>query len=59
MSNIKVQVRGNIVKRFKPSTMKMEDFSFDPQLFIPMKTNTKIDDLLSLYKGEFQVPKVK
>ena len=51
MSNIKVQVRGNIVKRFKPSTMKMEDFSFDPQLFIPMKTNTKIDDLLSSEGG--------
>ena len=51
MSNIKVQVRGNTVKRFKPSTMKMEDFSFDPQLFIPMKTNTKIDDLLSSEGG--------
>ena len=42
---------GKIVKRFKPTTMKMDDFKFDPQLFIPMKTGTKIDNLLSSEGG--------
>ena len=38
---------GNVVRRFKPSTMKMDDFKFNPELFVPMKTGTKIDELLS------------
>ena len=42
---------GKIVKRFKPSTMLMDDFKFDPQLFVPMKTGTKIDKLLSSEGG--------
>ena len=42
---------GKIVKRFKPNTMKMDDFKFDPQLFVPMKTGTKIDKLLSSEGG--------
>ena len=42
---------GKVVRRFKPTTMKMEDFKFDPQLFIPMKTGTKIDKLLSSEGG--------
>ena len=31
------QVGSGVVKRFKPSTMKMDDFKFDPQLFVPVK----------------------
>ena len=42
---------GKIVKRFKPNTMLMDDFKFDPQLFVPMKTGTKIDNLLSSEGG--------
>ena len=38
---------GKIVNRFKPSTMMMDDFKFNPELFVPMKTGTKIDSLLS------------
>ena len=38
---------GNIVRRFKPTTMMMDDFKFDPALFVPMKTSTKMDALLS------------
>tara|TARA_B100001559_G_scaffold306719_1_gene298240 strand:- start:776 stop:1579 length:804 start_codon:yes stop_codon:yes gene_type:complete len=38
---------GNVVRRFKPTTMMMDDFKFDPALFVPMKTNTKMDALLS------------
>jgi len=43
---------GTVVeKRFKPTTMKMNNFEFDPQLFVPMKTGTKIDALLSSEGG--------
>ena len=42
---------GNVVSRFKPSTMMMDDFKFDPQLFIPMKTGTKVDSILSSEGG--------
>ena len=42
---------GNIVRRFKPNTMLMDDFKFDPQLFVPMRTGTKIDKLLSSEGG--------
>ena len=42
---------GNVVRRFKPSTMKMDDFKFNPELFVPMKTDTKIDNLLSSEGG--------
>ena len=42
---------GKVVRRFKPTTMKMKDFKFNPELFIPMKTNTKIDNLLSSEGG--------
>tara|TARA_R110000772_G_scaffold189332_1_gene300335 strand:- start:344 stop:1147 length:804 start_codon:yes stop_codon:yes gene_type:complete len=43
---------GTVVeKRFKPTTMKMDNFEFDPQLFVPMKTGTKIDALLSSEGG--------
>ena len=35
------------VKRMKPKLLKMEDFKYDKQLFVPMKTDKKIDDLLS------------
>ena len=42
---------GKIVRRFKPNTMMMDDFKFDPQLFVPMKTGTKIDALLSSEGG--------
>ena len=38
---------GKVVKRFKPATMMMDDFKFDPALFVPMKTSTKMDALLS------------
>lgn len=33
--------------RWKPTTMKMNDFKFNPELFVPMKTNKKVDNLLS------------
>ena len=42
---------GKVVRRFKPNTMMMDDFKFDPQLFVPMKTGTKIDSLLSSEGG--------
>jgi len=42
---------GNVVRRFKPTTMKMNDFKFNPELFVPMKTGTKIDALLSSEGG--------
>ena len=42
---------GNVVKRFKPTTMTMDSFKFDPKLFVPMKTGTKIDNLLSSEGG--------
>jgi len=42
---------GKIVKRFKPTTMTMDSFKFNPELFVPMKTNTKIDNLLSSEGG--------
>ena len=34
--------KGKIVRRFKPTTMVMDDFKFNPELFVPMKTNKKI-----------------
>jgi len=43
--------KGKIVRRFKPTTMVMDEFKFDPQLFVPMKTNKKIDNLLSSEGG--------
>ena len=49
MSNtvkLRNSIGGKIVKRFKPSTMVMDDFKFNPELFVPMKTNKKIDNLL-------------
>ena len=42
---------GRIVKRFKPTTMMMDDFKFNPELFIPMKTGKKVDELLSSEGG--------
>jgi len=60
MSNIKIKrgrpskkqfVGSTVSKRFKPTTMTMDSFTFDPQLFVPMKTGTKIDALLSSEGG--------
>ena len=54
MSNtvkLRNSIGGKIVKRFKPSTMVMDDFKFNPELFVPMKTNKKIDNLLSSEGG--------
>ena len=42
---------GKVVKRFKPTTMTMDSFKFNPELFVPMKTGTKIDNLLSSEGG--------
>ena len=42
---------GQEVKRFKPSLVKMDDISFDEKLFVPMRTNKKIDSLLSSEGG--------
>ena len=42
---------GSGVHRWKPTTMKMNDFKFNPELFVPMKTNKKIDNLLSTEGG--------
>ena len=35
------------VKRWKPELVKMNELKFDENLFVPMKTGRKIDDLLS------------
>lgn len=35
------------VKRWKPELVKMDELKFDENLFVPMKTGRKIDDLLS------------
>ena len=35
------------VKRWKPELVKMDELKFDKNLFVPMKTGRKIDDLLS------------
>ena len=43
----KVNVGSTVVNRWKPTTMKMDDFKFDPQLFVPMKTGKKVDNILS------------
>ena len=46
MSHIKLKrgrKPGSGVHRWKPTTMKMNDFKFNPELFVPMKTNKKID----------------
>ena len=54
MSNtvkLRNSIGGKIVKRFKPSTMVMDDFKFNPELFVPMKTNKKVDNLLSSEGG--------
>ena len=48
---IRKSIGGNVVKRFKPTTMVMDDFKFNPELFVPMKTNKKIDNLLSSEGG--------
>tara|TARA_R110000796_G_scaffold236707_1_gene356310 strand:+ start:1163 stop:1987 length:825 start_codon:yes stop_codon:yes gene_type:complete len=42
---------GKVVKVFKPQLVKMDDLSFDKGLFVPMKTNTKIDRLFSSEGG--------
>ena len=39
------------VKRFKPSLVKMDDVTFSDDLFVPMRTNKKIDSLLSSEGG--------
>ena len=54
MSHIKLKrgrKPGSGVHRWKPTTMKMNDFKFNPELFVPMKTNKKIDNLLSTEGG--------
>ena len=48
---LKKGIGGNVVKRFKPTTMTMDSFKFNPELFVPMKTNKKIDNLLSSEGG--------
>ena len=42
---------GQEVKRFKPSLVKMDDITFSDELFVPMRTNKKIDSLLSSEGG--------
>ena len=42
---------GKVVKVFKPQLVKMDDLSFDKGLFVPMKTNKKIDLLFSSEGG--------
>lgn len=41
----------NVVKKFKPSLVKMNDLTFNKSLFKPMPTGTKIDSLLSSEGG--------
>ncbi len=46
------QVGGSVGQnRWMPTTMKMDDFKFNPELFVPMKTNKKIDNILSSEGG--------
>ena len=44
-------VGGLEVKRFTPKLVKMDNLSFDKNLFVPMKTGKKIDSLLSSEGG--------
>ena len=39
------------VNKFTPKLVKMDNLSFNEDLFIPMKTNKKIDALLSSEGG--------
>ena len=42
----KIQVVGNTeVKRWKPELVKMDNLSFDKDLFVPMPTGKKVDSL--------------
>ena len=48
----KIQVVGNTeVKRWKPELVKMDNLSFDKDLFVPMPTGKKVDSLLSSEGG--------
>ena len=48
----KIQVVGNTeVKRWKPELVKMDNLSFDKNLFVPMSTGKKVDSLLSSEGG--------
>ena len=48
----KKQVISNVeVTRWKPELVKMDNLSFDKDLFVPMKTGKKIDSLLSSEGG--------
>ena len=50
-SKKKVIVNSNVVSTWKPELVKMDDLSFDKDLFIPMPTGKKIDELLSSEGG--------
>jgi predicted ATP-dependent serine protease len=50
-SKKKVIVSSNVVSTWKPELVKMDDLSFDKDLFIPMPTGKKIDELLSSEGG--------
>jgi DNA repair protein RadA/Sms len=42
---------GKVVKKFKPELVKMSSVKFDEGLFVPMRTNRKIDQLFSSEGG--------
>ena len=47
----KKQVGNATVSKWKPELVKMDNLSFDKNLFVPMKTGKKIDSLLSSEGG--------
>ena len=50
-SSKKSIVSSNVVSTWKPELVKMDDISFNENLFIPMPTGKKIDELLSSEGG--------
>ena len=47
----KVNATSTIVNTFRPNLVQMDDIEFNENLFIPMSTGRKIDDLLSSEGG--------
>ena len=50
-STKKKRLSGKVVKTWKPQTVLMDDLSFNKDLFIPMPTGKRIDNLLSSEGG--------
>jgi len=50
-SSKKSIVSSKLISTWKPELVKMDDISFNKDLFVPMPTGRKIDDLLSSEGG--------